>query len=89
MADQRIGNRAEVAAVNVGGGTNKTNINGGGNNGNQLEHEDTDYISISALRTRLAAIDGTFYTAARMNTMTYNDMVYAVRVNDSPLTIKQ
>lgn len=86
--DQRIGNRMGVAAAGIGGGTNKTNINGGGTDGNQSEHEDTDYVSVSALRTRLAAIDGTYYTAARLNTLTYNDMVYAVRLNDNPTTIR-
>lgn len=87
--DQRIGNRMGVAAADIGGGTNKTNLNGGGTDGDKLEHEDADYVSVTALRTRLAAIDGTYYTAARMNTMTYNDMVYAVRLNDSASTIKQ
>lgn len=87
--DQRIGNRTGVAAADVGGGTNKTNLNGGGTGGHRLEHDDVDYGSVSALRTRLAAIDATFYTAARLNTMTYNDCVYAVRLADAANTIKQ
>jgi hypothetical protein len=37
---------------------------------------------ISAMRTRLAAINGTYYTAARLDAMTENDMVYALR--DTP-----
>lgn len=86
--DQRIGNRMGVAAADAGGGTNKTNLNGGGNNGERSEHEDTDYVTVTALRARLTAIDGTYYTAARLNAMTYNDMVYAVRLNDSPATVK-
>ena len=45
--------------------------------------------SISAMRARLAAINGTYYTAAVLNMMTVNDMVYAIRVNDFPGTIKQ
>lgn len=88
MADQRLGNRGGFAAVGVGGGTNRSNMNGGGSDPRN-EHDDTDYASINALRTRLAAIDAGYYTAARLNTMTYNDMVYAVRVADSPTTIKQ
>jgi len=40
------------------------------------------------MRTRLAAIDSGFYTTARLNTMTRNDMVYAVRVNDYASTVK-
>lgn len=86
--DQRIGNNAGVAAVDNGGGTNKTNLNGAGTGAPQGEHWDTDYASVTALRARLAAIDGTFYTAARLNTMTYNDLVYAVRLNDSASTVK-
>lgn len=35
--------------------------------------------SITAMRTRLAALNGTYYTAARLNNMTENDMVYALR----------
>lgn len=41
-----------------------------------------NYASTSALRTRLAAINGGYYTAAKLNNMTKNDMVYAVRLND-------
>ena len=36
--------------------------------------------TIAAMKTRLAAISGTTYTAARMATMTENDLVYALRV---------
>jgi hypothetical protein len=35
--------------------------------------------SISAMRTRLAALNGAYYTAARLDTMTENDMVYALK----------
>lgn len=86
--DQRIGNRMGVAAADVGGGTNRTNLNGGGTGAPQGEHDDTDYASNAALRARLAAIDAGFYTAARLNTMTQNDCVYAVRLADAPTTIR-
>ncbi len=86
--DQRIGNRMGVAAVDVGGGTNATNLNGGGTGGARLEHDDADYATVTALRARLTAIDSTFYSATTLNTMTYNDMVYAVRVNDSASTVR-
>lgn len=89
MADQRIGNRMGVAAANVGGGTNRSNINGAGADLPQSEHDDTDYVSIATLRTRLGVIDAGYYTAGQLNRMTRNDMVYAVRLNDSPLTIRQ
>lgn len=41
-----------------------------------------NYASVSAMKTRLAAINGTSYTTARMNTMTVNDLAYALRLND-------
>lgn len=46
-----------------------------------------NYASVSAMRTRLAAINGTYYTSARLDQMTVNDMVYAIRVNDDATTI--
>lgn len=80
MADQQIGNIHGYAAV---GGTNR---NGGSadNSGLDIDNNDT----IAAMRTRLAAIDAGFYTAARLNTMTVNDMEYAIRLNDNAATIK-
>lgn len=39
--------------------------------------------SIAGMRTRLAAIDGTYFTAARLDLMTENDMVYALRVRSA------
>jgi hypothetical protein len=38
-----------------------------------------NYGSVSALRTKLAADNAGFYTAARLNQMSKNDMVYAER----------
>ena len=77
MADEQvqIGNKHGVAAR---GGTN---INGGSSVGSPFEDEDMD--DINAMRTRLAAISGTSYSASRLNTMSYNDMVYALRVHDA------
>ncbi len=47
-----------------------------------------NYHSVTSLRTRLAAISAGFYTAARLNQMTKNDMVYAVRVADDAAGIR-
>lgn len=54
--------------------------------GKGISHADTDpiaeranYSSIKSLKTRLQALNGTYYTNARINTMTKNDMVYALR----------
>jgi len=42
--------------------------------------ETANYNTITALRTRLAALDAVSFTTARMNTMTKNDLIYALRV---------
>lgn len=88
MADQQIGNLHGYAAVSIGGAGNKTNLSGNTGTDPKAGQFDTDYASIAAMRTRLAAISAGYYTAARLNTLTYNDMVYAIRQNDSPDTIK-
>lgn len=46
-----------------------------------------NYASINAMKTRLAAISGASYSAARLNTMTVNDLIYALRLNDDSGTI--
>lgn len=47
----------------------------------------TNYYDVAGLRARLSAINGAYYTTARLNQMTKNDMIYAVRANDDPTTI--
>lgn len=41
--------------------------------------ESANATSINALKTRLTALNGTAYTAARLNSMTKNDMLFALR----------
>jgi hypothetical protein len=41
-----------------------------------------NYTSINALRTRLAAANGAYYTTARLDQMSENDMIYALRTID-------
>jgi len=41
-----------------------------------------NFADVSSLRARLTAINSTTYTTARLDKMTKNDMVYAVRVSD-------
>jgi hypothetical protein len=43
---------------------------------------EANYVDVAALRARLTAINAGYYTAAVLNLMTKNDMVYAVRVAD-------
>lgn len=49
---------------------------------------DADLATITAMKSRLGTIDGAYYTAARLSQMTYNDMVYALRLADNPTTVK-
>lgn len=41
-----------------------------------------NYASVTTLRARLTAISGTTYTAARLDAMSVNDMIYALRLSD-------
>lgn len=84
MADQAIGSIHGVTSKSVNGGTNPTNINGGGANAPQATIFDgtLNLQSIATMRARLAVINGAYYTASMLNTMSYNDMMYAIRVSD-------
>lgn len=53
---------------------------GRGATGADVLGELANYMTISTLKARLTALNPTSYTAARMNTMTRNDLVYALRV---------
>lgn len=46
-----------------------------------------NYASIAALDARLTAINSTIYTQAKLDQMTANDKIYAVRLNDDPGTV--
>lgn len=49
---------------------------------------DTNLGTIAAARARLAVVDAATYTSAYLDKMTYNDMVYALRVADNPQTVR-
>ena len=53
---------------------------GRGTTGNHNMAEINNMTSINAMRTRLQALNAGYYTNARLETMTENDMVYALRV---------
>ena len=42
--------------------------------------------SVSTLKTEIQALDATTYTDKAVNDMTYNDVVYAIRVTPVPPT---
>ena len=41
--------------------------------------ERTNMLSVSDMRTRLTALNAGYYTTARLDAMTVNDMLYALR----------
>lgn len=41
-----------------------------------------NYNDVGSLRTRLIAINSAYYTTDRLNSLTKNDMIYAVRLAD-------
>jgi hypothetical protein len=52
----------------------------GNTTGTSILAEVANMDTIQDMKTRLTAINGTSYTADRMNKMNYNDLVYALRV---------
>jgi hypothetical protein len=71
MADLTLGNNFNVVDKRAGRG-NTT--------GTSIIAETANLDTVADMKTRLAAINGTSYTADRMNKMTVNDLVYALRV---------
>ena len=70
MADLDISDPTGVKDKRRGRGTTST----------QPMAEINNTQSISQLKTRLAALNGTSYSATRLATMTKNDMLYALRI---------
>lgn len=89
VVQQQIGNLSGVAACSVGdAGQNRSNINGttgGQDAGLDMDNADT----IATMDSRLNTIDSGFYTTAKLAGLTYNDKLYAIRLNDYANTIKQ
>lgn len=44
---------------------------------------DANFTSMASIDARLTAISATTFSAARLNTMTLNDKIYALRIADS------
>lgn len=80
MATTQLGNNSNVCAR---GGVG---INGGNNVGAGLVYTASN-LTIDNMKTRLAAISATTFTAQRLTDMSYNDMVYALRTMDHPTSI--
>lgn len=45
--------------------------------------EDANLLDVATMKARLTVLDGAYYTAARLNQMTINDMVYAIRLKSA------
>lgn len=78
MANFDIGNRQKVVDKRAGRGTTTS----------PLTTTDTNARDITTMRTRLTTISATTYTTARLNAMTENDMIYALRMNDDLAGVK-
>lgn len=66
-----MSNRAVAGMLGTGSGLN-TPVN---------------YASLGGLRAALTAANGTYYTSAKLDTLTVNDMVFALRSIQDPTTI--
>lgn len=64
------------------------NLNGGNSPFSGFGDYNTPLGNIQAMRDRLKIISATTYSDAEMDKMTYNDLVYAIRVNDYAGSIK-
>lgn len=83
MAQTQIGNHLGVAAS----GTTNKNLNGGATPGAGLKN--TNIVTIDDARARLTAVAPGSYPTKVLDTMTFNDMIYAIRLLDNPTSIKQ
>jgi hypothetical protein len=73
----QVGNTVGIAKESQAATTGPSDING---NDEVIQgYNSANFNTIQAMRTRLTALNA-YYTTAVLNQMTYNDMVYAVRV---------
>lgn len=69
----RIVNSKRAVAGSLGGASNFTTP--------------ANYVSVDGLRTALSTANGTYYTTTRLDSMTVNDMVFALRNMQDATTI--
>lgn len=77
MANLDIGNRERVVDKRAGRGNTTNPITA-----------DASIKDITATRARLTAINAGYFTSARLDKMTKNDMLMAIRINDDNAGIK-
>lgn len=78
--DHQVGNIHGVTAVSAGDADSKTNLSG--TTDPRAGFFDVSLGNVKLMRDRLAQISPSLYTTAYLNRMTFNDMVYALRLND-------
>ncbi len=79
-----------MASMQIGNIHNLPARGGKGQNGGSADDAgffNANLGNLAAKKARLTAINGTLYTAQMLNTMTHNDLDYAIRVLDNPATI--
>lgn len=74
MADAQVGNAVPVRFVDKRKDARTLAL---------TTSEAANYGSIASMKTRLTALKPSQYTTARMNTMTVNDLQYALRVESA------
>ena len=80
MADQMMG-YPNMQWVN-----SRKAIDGMGGTASNLNNI-SNYVSVTAMRTRLAAVNAGYYTSARLDALTVNDMIFALRNVDDATSI--
>jgi hypothetical protein len=75
-----------VYPVGAAAPTSRSNQNGG--RSDRAGWRDASLQTIQTMFDRLQVVDATYYTTARLLTMTYNDLVYAIRQADAAGSIK-
>jgi len=80
MANHMLGSSPEI----IWADKRRTQSTG---NGATSQATPQNYDSVTNLRTRLAAINGAYFTPAMLDTMTVNDMAYAMRLNDDAASV--
>lgn len=76
----------QVRTPNLGFVNSRKAVADGGGISSNLGNA-SNYVSVTAMRTRLAAANGAYYTAAYLNVLSVNDMIFALRNIDDATTI--
>lgn len=76
----------QIRTPNLGFVNGRKAIDGMGGISSNLGNA-SNYVSITAMRTRLAAANAGYYTATKLDQMCVNDMIFALRNIDDATSI--